>query len=38
MGIQMMQRESQQKNRNFDFAIYVTYIIPIYVFRAIPLT
>ena len=38
MGIQMMQRESQQKNRNFDFAIHVTYIIPIYAFRAIPLT
>ena len=38
MEIQMMQKESQQKNRNFVFAVRITDLIPIYAFRAIPLT
>ena len=38
MGIQMMQKERQQKNRNFVFAVYITDFIPICAFRAIPLT
>ena len=32
MGIQMMQKESQQKNRNFVFAVHITDLIPIYAF------
>ena len=38
MGIQMMQKESQQKNRNSVFAVHITDLIPICAFRVIPLT
>ena len=38
MGIQMMQKESQQKNRNSVFAVHITDLIPIYAFRVILLT
>ena len=38
MGIQMIQTESQQKDKNFVFAVHITDNIPIYAFRAIPLT
>ena len=37
MGIRMMQKESQQKNRNFVFAVHITDLTPLYAFRAIPL-
>ena len=30
--------ESQQKNKNFIFAVHITDLIPIYALRAIPLT
>ena len=38
MGILMMQKESQQKNRNFVFVVHITDLILTYAFRAIPLT
>ena len=38
MGILMMQKESQQKNRNFVFAVHITDLILTYAFKAIPLT
>ena len=38
MEIQMVYKESQQKKRNVVFAVLITDLIPIYAFRAIPLT
>ena len=38
MGIQAMSNESQQKNKNFVFAVQITDLIPIYAFRVIPFT
>ena len=38
MGIQMMYKESQQKNRDSAYAVHITDLTPIYAFRAIPLT
>ena len=33
-----MSNESQQKNKNFVFAVQITDLIPIYAFRVIPFT
>ena len=38
MGIQMVYKERQQKKRNVIFAVLITDLIPIYAFRASPLT